>query len=97
LPEHGYSIVKVAGLSRGGDTPHLAGTHLELTDEEAAALARHLRDALDYARYPFAPRLDPLKAILDKLDPPAPRPEPLPDLRIGMAWSHPVIRRQRIT
>jgi hypothetical protein len=28
--------------------------HLDLTDEETAALARHLRDELDYARYPFA-------------------------------------------
>jgi hypothetical protein len=31
--------------------------HLDLSDEETAALSRHLRDALDYARYPFAPRL----------------------------------------
>jgi hypothetical protein len=37
---------------------------LDLTDDEARALARHLRDALDYARYPFAPRLDPLKSVL---------------------------------
>lgn len=46
---------------------------LDLTDEEAAALRKHLREALDYTRYPFAPRLDPLKAILAKLEPPAPR------------------------
>jgi hypothetical protein len=51
---------------------------LDLTDEEAAALAKHLRQALDYARYPLAPRLDPLKAILAKLEPPTPQPEPLP-------------------
>jgi hypothetical protein len=49
---------------------------LDLPDDEAAALAKHLRQAIDYARYPFAPRLDPLKAILAKLEPPAPRPEP---------------------
>ena len=37
------------------------------------------RNAVEYARYPFAPRLDPSKAILAKLDPPTPRPElPLP-------------------
>ena len=29
---------------------------LELTDDEAAALAEHLRQAIDYARYPYAPR-----------------------------------------
>ena len=27
----------------------------DLTDEETDALAKHLRQALDYARYPFAP------------------------------------------
>jgi hypothetical protein len=35
---------------------------LDLTDQEAAALTRHLRQAIDYDPYPFAPRLDPLKA-----------------------------------
>jgi hypothetical protein len=44
--------------------------NLDLTDEEATALIRHLREALYYARYPFAPRLDPLKAILARLEPP---------------------------
>jgi hypothetical protein len=42
---------------------------LDLTDEEVLALTRLLRQTLDYARYPLAPRLDPLKAILAKLDP----------------------------
>jgi hypothetical protein len=41
---------------------------LDLTDDEARALAKHLRQALDYDPYPFAPRLDP----------PKPRSEPLP-------------------
>jgi hypothetical protein len=48
---------------------------LDLTDDEARALARHLQQAIDYDPFPFAPRLDPLKAILAKLEPPAPRPE----------------------
>jgi hypothetical protein len=69
--------------------------NLDLTDEEATALIRHLREALYYARYPFAPRLDPLKAILAKLDPPAPKPEPLPPLMPGMGPSHGVSRRRR--
>ena len=47
---------------------------LDLTDEEAAALARHIRDALDYIRYSFAPRLYPVEAVLAKL-------EPLPPLK----------------
>lgn len=56
---------------------------LDLTDEEAAALAKHLRQSLDYDRYPFAPRLDPLKAILAKLEPPKPQPQPLQPLPAG--------------
>jgi hypothetical protein len=36
---------------------------LDLADDEAAALAAHLWHALEYDPFPFAPRLDPLKAI----------------------------------
>jgi hypothetical protein len=43
---------------------------LDLTDDEKAALVAHLRHALEYDPFPFAPRLDPLKAILPKLEPP---------------------------
>lgn len=53
---------------------------LDLTDEEKRALIALLRRTLDYARFPLAPRLDPLKAILAKLEPPAPQPEPRPPL-----------------
>jgi hypothetical protein len=68
---------------------------LDLSDEEAAALTRHLREALDYARYPLAPRLDPLKAILAKLEPPKPQPERLPPLKPGMGPTHGQKRRRR--
>jgi hypothetical protein len=54
---------------------------LDLTDEEQAALIALLRETINYARYPLAPRLDPLKAILAKLEPPRPPyelPPPLP-------------------
>ena len=68
---------------------------LDLSDEEAAALVRHLRQALDYHRYPLAPRLDPLKSILDKLEPPKPRPEPSPPLNPGMGPSVGRVRRRR--
>jgi hypothetical protein len=63
---------------------------LDLTDEEAAALTKHLRQALDDARYPLAPRLDPLKAILAKLEPPpkSRKYEPPPPLKPGMGPSH---------
>ena len=57
---------------------------LDLTDDEKAALVVHLRHALEYDPCPFAPRLDPLKAILAKLEPPKPQAELLPPIRSGM-------------
>ena len=68
---------------------------LDLTDEEAVALTKHLRQAIDYARCPLAPRLDPLKSVLAKLDPPKPKPEPLLPLKPGMGPRHGVGRRRR--
>jgi len=50
---------------------------LDLTDDETAALVRLPKRAIDNDRYPLAPRLDPLKAILAKIEPPRePRPPP---------------------
>jgi hypothetical protein len=51
--------------------------HLELTEEEHAALLRLVKQSLDTDHYPLSPRLGPLKAILGRLEPPAPQ-EPLP-------------------
>jgi hypothetical protein len=45
--------------------------HLDLTDEESAALTRELHDIIESDRYPFSPRIRTLRAILAKL-----RPEP---------------------
>jgi len=44
---------------------------LDLTDEERDALIRLLRDGIDRDRFPLSPRLAPIRAILDKLDPAA--------------------------
>ena len=69
---------------------------LDLTDDEREALIGLLRRSIDEARYPLAPRLDPLKAILANLDPPpASQPEPLPPLRPGMGPTHGQGRRRR--
>ena len=57
---------------------------LDLTDDEKLALVAHLRHALEYDPFPYAPRLDPLKAILAKLEPPQPQPEPLPSIKAGV-------------
>jgi len=55
---------------------------LDLTDEETAALERLLSETINGDRYPLAPRILTLKAILAKI-----RPErvckPLPPLWIG--------------
>jgi hypothetical protein len=53
---------------------------LDLTGDEAAALASCLRHVIEDDRFSLAPRLNPLKAILAKLEPPAAQPEPLPPL-----------------
>jgi hypothetical protein len=45
--------------------------HLDLSDEEAAALNQELHDIVESDRYPFSPRIRTLRAILAK-----PRPEP---------------------
>jgi hypothetical protein len=45
-------------------------TH-DLTGDEKLALVAHLGHALEYDPYPYALRLDPLKAILAKLEPPS--------------------------
>jgi hypothetical protein len=52
-------------------------TTLDLTDEEEAALIRLLEQTVEDARFPYTPRLGPLKTILEKLVPPRPR-APLP-------------------
>jgi hypothetical protein len=60
---------------------HIQRMNLDLTDDEAAALGRLLRQAIDEDRYPLPPRLAPLRAILEKLEPPKSRPELPPPLR----------------
>jgi hypothetical protein len=46
--------------------------HLDLSDEETAALAQELHDIVENDRYPFSPRIRTLRGILAKL-----RPEPV--------------------
>ena len=62
-------------------------TPLELTADERKALIALLHETLDFTRYPLAPRLDPLKAILAKLEPPKRKYEPPPPLTLGMGPS----------
>jgi hypothetical protein len=54
--------------------------HLDLTDDEAAALAQELHDIVENDRYPFSPRILTLQGILNKLDP-RPAHDPAPPLK----------------
>jgi hypothetical protein len=42
--------------------------HLDLSDEETAALTQELHDIVENDRYPFSPRIRTLRAVLAKLD-----------------------------
>jgi hypothetical protein len=50
----------------------------DLTEDDKAVLVDLLRDTIERDRFPLSPRIKSLKAILAKLDPLPPRPEPLP-------------------
>jgi hypothetical protein len=48
----------------------------DLTDEEQAAVAAALRKLIAEDKFPYSPRLKPLKSALAKLDPKPPNPPP---------------------
>ena len=50
----------------------------DLTDDDKAILADLLRETIERDRFPLSPRVRRLETILAKLDPPAPRSEPIP-------------------
>ena len=52
-------------------------TRLDLTDTERDELVRALRRIIDNDQFPLSPRIRRLRQILDRIDPPAPRSEPL--------------------
>jgi hypothetical protein len=52
---------------------------IDITDDELAAVTAAIRRAIETDRYPHAPRLDPLRSALTKLEPaPAPKPTSQP-------------------
>jgi hypothetical protein len=67
---------------RGGQSrPHIGAMHLDLSDEETAALIGELSDIVARDRYPLSPRIRMLTAILQKLRP-EPAREPLPPPKV---------------
>jgi hypothetical protein len=68
------------------------GSAVDLTADQKAALAGLLREAIACDRFPLSPRVRELKAILAKLDPPAPAAEPYPPTK---AWVNSSIGRRK--
>jgi len=69
-------------------------TTLDLTDEETAALARLLHNAIDGDRYPLSSRVQLLRGILAKIRP-EPAREPLPPPKVYVPSRAAAGRRQR--
>ena len=68
--------------------------HLDLTDEEAAALIKELADITGNNRYPFSARIQTLRAILAKLRP-EPTREPPPPPKVYAPPRATAVRRRR--
>jgi hypothetical protein len=60
---------------------HISAMNLDLSDDEAAALAALLTRTIEDDPYPLSPRLRPLKSIVAKLRP-EPIHEPLPPPKV---------------
>ena len=67
-----------ASLHSRSDANHsvLSVPTLDLTNDEREALIRYLRDGIERDRFPLSPRLEPIRAILAKLEPPPTPPGP---------------------
>ena len=70
-----WTMVNMSGL-----TVQISHAMPDLTDADLDTLAKLLRDMIAADRFPLSPRVRRWKAILDKLEPPAPRSE-LPPLK----------------
>ena len=68
--------------------------HLDLSDDEAAALTQELHAIVENDRYPLSPRIRTLREILAKLGP-EPTSEPLPPPKIYAPLRAAAARRQR--
>jgi hypothetical protein len=69
------------GVAPSGSRSHVGAIHLDLTDEETAALTKELHDIVESDRYPLSPRIRTLRGILAKLRL-EPVREPLPPLKV---------------
>jgi hypothetical protein len=67
----------------------------DLSPEDYAAIAALLRNMLAADRFLLSPRVKRWQAILDKLDPPAPRSEPHPPLKAPGEPSMMLMKKRR--
>jgi hypothetical protein len=67
----------------------------ELNDADKAILIELLRETIQRDRFPLSPHIKSLKAILAKLNPPAPRLEPLPPPKPPGEPSLALLRKRR--
>jgi hypothetical protein len=67
---------------------------MSLDDDDKAALVELLRETIAADRYPLSPRIRKLWAILAKLEPAPPRPQPYPAPKPIGEPSH-VLRKRR--
>ena len=65
------------GLALAPFAPHNSTMAPDLTDDDKAVLVERLRETIERDRFPLSPKVKRLKAVLAKLDPPAPRSEPI--------------------
>jgi hypothetical protein len=70
---------------------------IDLTDAEHAAVTALIRRAIEEDRFPRAPRLDPLRSALAKLDPAAAAAlrRPLTTKKAKPAWPQPTTPKGR--
>jgi hypothetical protein len=68
--------------------------HLDLSDEETAALADLLKRRIADDPYPLSPRVRILQAIVNKIEPPTVR-EPLPPRKVYAPPRAALARRRR--
>ena len=69
-----------AGIRQTARYTHIPAMHLDLSDDETAALATELKRVINDDRYPLSSRIRTLQGILDRLDPPPVR-QPFPPLK----------------
>ena len=60
---------------------HIQNMQPDLSPEDCAAIAALLRDTIAADRFPLSPRIKRMRAILNKLDPPVPKPVPFSPLK----------------